>query len=561
MISCYIPFRICSFSNFFSRVSLLDSASLAAVFQNFLQQYHLSLDQPGSIGRSILPKPPSLSNFSEPLTFSTPQNPTNPPKIRSRTDPLTDISVAKQPLRQEDSGLGDSLVAGALMTSFDDITGIAQQQSDAGKENKQPQTKNEEKTHLEPCAVRPPVTGKVMTDSDSLVSTSTSRNQRKQDSPTTSLVENHVCTSTASVPISLSNTPLPNKGLTDPVPAPSLSPAATCSQQSRCSTSCDQRANDDDSSSRNAGWKDSPSPTGALATAPCITDQVASPVYLEKTKPPTEGCRRSPKQSTQPQGDVGSEGCVSQAPALGFTKATLQSPRKPAHGHSHSFVRVDDFITALAARSREAESFLRDPRLVAKLSSHLSASATATPPVSLLSHLLTRQPLPGATARKPTATSPLTSPFSTPLDPKFLVNQKPIPAAAEMKKLAKESTSSGGSGLHLPSLPPFPKSLSTQIFPQQVPLSSCGSLGFVTPGGLITTPSPRFMTPQTLLPNTSPGFVSLAPRLCLPSFSSLTCGSVPAATPPTCCPATSQDGGPGLLVGNCPPLKRPKLVD
>ncbi|CAI8023969.1 hypothetical protein GBAR_LOCUS13973 [Geodia barretti] len=318
------------------------------------------------------------------------------------------------------------------------------------------------------------------------------------------------------------------------------------SLQSSDSACCAQS----EDSTTGGGSKDSATslPPEATVSATCIRNRQDSPSHAPQTNPlTTEGNRHFTNQ-TQLHEEL--EGNASRATILGFTKGTLQSPQKPAHGRLQSFVRVDDFIAALAVQSREAESLLRDPRLVAKLSGHPPGATSSTQPISLLSHLLTRQPLPGTTARKPPATAsspPLPSvnrPFSVPLNPKCLV---PITATVETNSTKKPSDGD----FKLPPLPLFPQPLSTQILPLPVPPTSCGSLGFVTPRALITTPSPQFVARQILLPNTTPTFAPLTPRTtCLPTLS----GSIPAATPMTRCLAM-----PHPLVGECPPLKRAKL--
>ena len=428
------------------------------------------------------------------------------------------------------------------MTSLDDITNISQQQhrSDVVEKpkSKHKQPKSVEKQQTQPCASKAVSTGKVMIDDDSRASFSTSGEQEQQHSnPISSrftTIEDHAFISCIPSSRSVSHPSVPKQDINERL----LTNQVTA------------HSHGNDEFTTGCGSMDSAASLSPEATvsATCIRNQQDSAAHAPQTNPhSTEENRRSTNR-TRLHEEL--EGNASRAAILGFTKGTLQSPQKPAHGLLQSFVRVDDFIAALAAQSREAESLLRDPRLVAKLSGHPAGAASSTQPVSLLSQLLTRQLLPGTTARKPpeTASSPplpsVNGLFSVPLDPKCLVNQKPTTATVETNSTKKPSHG----GFKLPPLPLFPQPLSTQIFPLP---KSCGSLGFVTPRALITTPSPQFVAPQTLLPNTTPAFAPLTPRtICLPALS----GSVPAATPMTRCQATSHP-----LVDECPPLKRPKL--
>ena len=431
------------------------------------------------------------------------------------------------------------------MTSLNDITGIMQHPSDTAEtpESKQSQPKSEGTRQRQAgCDRKIATAGGVSIANDSRGSFSISYEQTQQNPKSSSTgfpaSKDHVFIS------STSSTLLPKQArneqlLTNQPTHPRDTTTNVQSQESAARNA--QTATDVGFSSGGGcgvGSVVSLQPEADVGPPTCIGNQQDS--TTQQTHPHTEGNEHSSSPHT--------EGSVS---VLGFTKCTLQSPQKPAHSRSQSFVRVDDFIAALTAQSREAESLLRDPRIVAKLS-----ASSSTQPVSLLSQLLTRQLLPGATvaARKPPATTaspPLPSPS---LDSKFLVNQKPISATAETKGNNQPTTHATDSGFKLPRLPLFPQPLSTQIF--ALP-TSCGSLGFVTPRSVIATPSPRYLAPQTLLPNTTPAFVPLTPQtICLPSLS----GSIPAAMPPNCCQATSQSGS-RHLVSECPPLKRAKLID
>ena len=524
---------------------VLDSPALAVMFQDFIRQYQFPLEQTGTTGRVILPKPPSFPNFSDPLNSSTPRNLSNPPKKnRGRPETLTttmaesllgsnkkkrfDVSC-KQPHLAEDSGLGDSLVGGALMTSLDDITGIAQK-PDVKSEATEPQSENIV------CLYR-----HILAHDGRRASagTETDSNQRQHRLSPTSLASfptTRVLVPTVTTRSSLSHPPPPKEGTeraTGEVPLSPRSRKSADKPQIKVSVDGHQSGESafgDDDRAKSAS---SLSPEAAIARG--NAEQAACSLATQATNLNPGNLSNSPTEHSEKELNP------SRPIPPGFTKGTLQSPRKPAHVSSQSFVRVDDFLASLAAQSREAESFLRDPKLVAKLSAPIAAHSHA----SLLSRLLTRQLLPGATDRKPPAK------FSAPLHPMSLVNQKPIPATGEVKsKTWMKPGSSGRSSL--------PQPPSATMFSRQVPAGV--PLGVVTPGNITAAPTSLFLPPHTVLHPSGPGLVAVAPRMCLPPFSTLCCSGPAVTTPPSCCPATLQDG-PRPSVSECPPLKRAKLVE
>ena len=447
-----------------------------------------------------------------------------------------EFSVARQQ-KQEDSGLGDSLMGGASMTSLDDV--ITSRQSGVGTETEKPRFETEKCRSLEKKQTR-------TSNRDSDVSLTTTR------PPTLSL--------------SLSTHPEREGNHTNPITAsthaPISSPPPALASPQPLSLIPKQGKE----------WMHHTHPTHPLTEhTPSLrvsegdskTDSKSvdsGNVALSDVSLCLSPHTQYPKVSNSPPGVGGqsSEVRVRLPLPAGFTKGTLQSPEKPAHGHMQSFVRVHDFLTALAVQSKEAENLLRDPGFVANL------AVPSPQPVSLLSHLLTRQPLPGATTAKPpnTMAMPLSSvhvPRPHTLDPKSLVNQKPILSAVELKSSAANncSGSDGVSGdikqhTHTSFPHPLPPS---RPFPRQILPTESGSHGT-----LLAVPSAGFSVPQNLLPGTMQGFVPLvAPRMCLPPFSTL-CQPTQVAMPATCCPATSQTGA-RPPAGECPPMKRAKLFN
>ena len=533
--------------------TILDHTALAAMFQDFTRRYQFSLEWTGTT-RPLLPKP--TSNFSEgPLRFSTPQNPENPPKYRSRLETSENISsslgteivseadnksevefsVARQQ-KQEDSGLGDSLVGGASMTSLDDV--ITSRQSGVGTETEKPRFETEKCRSREKKQTR-------TSNRDSDISLTTTR------PPTLSLSlsthpereGNHTNPSTHA-PIS-----------SPPPPLASPQPLSLIPKQGKewMHHTHPTHPPTEHTPSLRVSEEGSKTDSKSVDSGNVALSEVPLSLSPHTQYPEVSNSHRGVRGQS-------SEVRVRLPLPAGFTKGTLQSPEKPAHGHMQSFVRVHDFLTALAVQSKEAENLLRDPGFVANL---------APQPVSLLSHLLTRQPLPGATTAKPpnTMATPLSSvhvPRPHTLDPKSLVNQKPILSAVELKSLVLDpanncSGSDGVSGdikqhTHTSFPHPLPPS---RPFPRQILPTERGSHGFTT---LLAVPSAGFSVPQNLLPGTMQGFVPLvAPRMCLPPFSTL-CQPTQVAMPTTCCLATSQTGA-RPPAGECPPMKRAKLFN
>lgn len=116
------------------------------MFQDFIRQYQVSLEQTGASNHTIFPKlpttsslTPNINNFSSPLGYSTPQNPTDPVKISPdpqlnfssclKMDPNREISGCKKShlVSHDDSGFtsGNSIMGGAIVTSSDDVIGIS----------------------------------------------------------------------------------------------------------------------------------------------------------------------------------------------------------------------------------------------------------------------------------------------------------------------------------------------------------------------------------------------------------------------------------------------------
>ena len=208
-------------------------------------------------------------------------------------------------------------------------------------------------------------------------------------------------------------------------------------------------------------------------------------------------------------------------PVLGFTKGTLQSPEKPFHAKSQAFVHVEDFLSALT--SQKVESMLNDPRLVAR-AAHLPGVQPLSA-ISLLSQLLTTQqaPVTPEAGRRTTGCTPL------PLNPSSLVNQQPIPATAEVKRSG--SLSNKTRDFKPPSNLVSPPSTSRVLIPQLPPvLAGSVPLDFVSPD---IQPPTTFLAPQTLPLNAPLGYVSLAPRIELSSFSMCAPPSSVTTAPPT----------------------------
>lgn len=231
---------------------------------------------------------------------------------------------------------------------------------------------------------------------------------------------------------------------------------------------------------------------------------------------------------------------VPPAPTLqGFTKGTIQSPEKPAHfSGNNSFVRVEDFLTALTGGSRSGVR-PQDPRLGNRRSNagefpSLLAPPTGVQPMvtSLLSQLLTTQQQPITGSLKVAAVAPNIQ--HLPLNPSSLVNQRPISAITEVKSKTQLSRSSSVGSCTLPQTQP----------PTDVNQSSIASVQFIGPNALISTP-PQFFPPQTVLPNTSVGFIPLTPNV-LPPFTSL-------------CPPLTSAVAKGSAASEESPPKRAKL--
>lgn len=226
------------------------------------------------------------------------------------------------------------------------------------------------------------------------------------------------------------------------------------------------------------------------------------------------------------------------APALeGFTKGTIQSPEKPVHFRANnSFVRVEDFLTALTGGLRSGGLPPQDPRLGNRGSNTADLLPLLSPPTgvqpmvtSLLSQLLSTQQQPITGSMKAAAGAPNIQ--HLPLNPSSLVNQKPISAITEVKSKTQTSGSSGVGSCKLP--PPHP--------PADLKHSPTASVPF---NALISTP-PQFFPSQAVLPNTSVGFIPLTPNL-LPPFTSL-------------CPPLASAAAKGSSASEESPPKRAKL--
>lgn len=231
---------------------------------------------------------------------------------------------------------------------------------------------------------------------------------------------------------------------------------------------------------------------------------------------------------------------VPPAPApQGFTRGTIQSPEKPAHfSANNSFVRVEDFLTALTGGSRSGVR-LQDPRLGNRRSNGAEPPSLLAPPTgvqpmvtSLLSQLLTTQQQPITRSLKVAAVAPNTQ--HLPLNPSSLVNQRPISAVTEVKSKTHLGRSSSVGSCTQPQPQP----------PADLNQSSIAGVPFIGPNALISTP-PQFSPPQAVLPNTSVGFIPLTPNV-LPPFTSL-------------CPPLTLPVAKGSAASEESPPKRAKL--
>ena len=261
----------------------------------------------------------------------------------------------------------------------------------------------------------------------------------------------------------------------------------------------------------------------------------------------------------------------------GFTQGTIQSPEKPAHANAQAFVRVEDFLSVLAAQTPHGKNPLRES---VKLDPHTGLVATTqssllrSPPsgvqplvnLSLLSQLLNMpQPSIPDTVKAAVVGAPATSRHSTPLQashPGSLVNQRPISATGEVK--GKKSVVSAGTGDAKSNFKLLENSVSTlqnnslpsspylPVMPPQISASGLPP-GFTTPNTLLSNP-PRFLPRQTLTPNTTPGFIPLMPNFSLPPFSTL---CVPSATSSE--PAATIQHPPNASASDESPPKRVKL--
>ena len=262
----------------------------------------------------------------------------------------------------------------------------------------------------------------------------------------------------------------------------------------------------------------------------------------------------------------------------GFTQGTIQSPEKPAHANAQAFVRVEDFLSVLAAQTPRGKNPLQES---VKLDPHTGLVATTqssllrSPPsgvqplvnLSILSQLLNMpQPSIPDTVKAAVVGTPSTSRHSTPLQanhPGSLVNQRPISATGEVKGKKKSAVSAGAgdakSNFKLPensvSTPQnnsLPSSPYLPVVPPQISASGL-PLGFTNPNTLLSNP-PRFLPRQTLTPNTTPGFIPLVPNFSLPPFSTLCVPSVTSGEP-----AATMQHAPDASASDESPPKRVKL--
>ena len=551
------------------------------MFQEFIRQCQTSLEQTAaSGGRTILPKPPSLSpqqyynqqlhplaNFTDPLGFSTPQT-TSLLTSRSGSNDSEALSCTSSASShvQPSSSVQDSLSRSSIASTTKPVPASTALQD---TQSLQPESADP----IADCSAQPP---------SSLSSSATIPATLPPPPPPASGYE---VTSHGGLPITCSAASVPHAVplkkqfkteieeeaivslftpfdvTTTPTPTPTAvaaaAPMPTHGEHCQQVESAVVHRDEHDATSGTVTSVIPPrlesansEPQNSFSNEPSISNAQASntaavplTLYADQT-------------TTEPHPPVGHGSPVLQrksfstatlpAPLPGFTKGTLQSPEKPAHGNATSFVRVEDYLSALAAQP-SCGSTPSNPRLGGRAGLNLvqPVPSHVTPPLpptgvqsletlSLLSKLLSTQQVLPNTAGK------LSPAPSLPLNPGSLVNQKPIPAAPEIKTKkieTKTSPNPESSGSFKPpaksaaaaTAPVFSQPPSGTPVPAQISIAGI-PLSLINPNTFLTAP-PTFFPSQACLPSSKqPGFISLAPNLLLPPFSTL---CAPSSLPAT----------------------------
>ena len=558
------------------------------MFQEFIRQCQTSLEQTAaSGGRTILPKPPSLSpqqyynqqlhplaNFTDSLGFSTPQT-TSLLTNRSGSNDSEALSFTSSASShvQPSSSVQDSLSRSYIASTTKSVPASAALQD---TQSLQPESADP----IADCSAQPP---------SSLSSSATIPATLPPPPPSASGCEvtSHgglpIPCSAASVPPAVPlkkqfKTELEEEAVvslftpfdvtTTPTPTAVAAAAPTPTAVAAATTlpTHGEHCQQVESAVVHRDEHDAGSGTVTSVIPPRLESANSEPQNSFSNKPSMSNAQVSntaavplilsaDQTTTEPHPPVGHGSPVLQrksfstalpAPLPGFTKGTLQSPEKPANGNATSFVRVEDYLSALAAQP-SCGSTPSNPRLGGRTGLNLvqPAPSHVTPPLpptgvqsletlSLLSKLLsTQQALPN------TAGKLLPAP-SLPLNPGSLVNQKPIPAAPEIKTNKIETKTSPNPESSWSFKPPaksaaaatapvFSQPPSGTPVPAQISIAGI-PLSLINPNTFLTVP-PTFFPSQACLPSSKqPGFISLVPNLLLPPFSTL---CAPSSLPAT----------------------------
>lgn len=536
-----------------------------SAFQDFIRWYQSTLEQAAVSGHTILPKLPSpsiplqqvqlhpLTNFADPLGFSTPQTSSNPNDLDPSLDfsnllcDATDAQPQASPLSTPPPS-ADQLPC--VTTPHDKgLQSTNSQQNGpiaSGDAINIPKPTSEAYPHSDlPYSATLPSRSGLVSSGSLLVSRSLSDCQHTVDS-----IPLPAAVSLSSDPITSTAAPSP----------PHTHPEKHVQQlvwSKQVQLANSLQGYKQDSENEFSGLVPSqqlPQATTTDSLVPNSEARTASATHLSShtltNSDPRNTCVQPNHTHTNKASSVLPRKAVDLSPALalqGFTRGTIQSPEKPAHGNLQSFVRVEDFLSALAAQPR-CGNMPRDPRLGRGAgSSGPQPSSLLNPPtgvqplatLSLLSQLLSTPQQSNQETLKTSAT-PISCPL--PLNPSSLVNQKPIPATAEVKTKAVPKSSSEMSFR-------LSENASSSLPYISLPSSLPEGPLLINPNAFLSTPS-RFLPPQALLPNSSPGFISLAPNIFLPPFStlcapsSLVTSSGDAPTPQTASNASSSEESP-----------------
>ena len=549
------------------------------MFQEFIRQYQTSLEQTAaSGGRTILPKPPSLSpqqhynqqphplaNFTDPLEFSTPQT-TSLLTNRSGSNDSEALSFTSsasshvQPSSSAQDSLSRSSIASTTKpvpasTALQDTPSLQPQSADSIADCSARPPSSLSSSATTPAALPPPppppASGCEVTSHGGLPIPCSAasvppavplKKQFKTELEEETVVSLFTPIDVTTTPAAVATTTLPIHG-------------EHCQQVESAVVHRDEH----DAGSGTVTSVIPPrlesansEPQNSFSNEPSMSNtQVSNTAAVPLTS-------SADQTTSEPHPPVGHGSLVLQrksgyfsstafpAPLPGFTKGTLQSPEKPAHGNATSFVRVEDFFSTLAAQP----SCGSNPRLGGRAGLNLAQPAPShvTPPLpptgvqsletlSLLSKLLSTQQILPNTAGK------LSPAPSLPLNPSSLVNQKPIPAAPEIKTKKIETKTSPNPESSGSFKPPAKSAAAATapVFSQPPPCTPVPSeaaqvsiagipLSLINPNTFLAVP-PTFFPSQACLPSSKqPGFISLTPNLLLPPFSTL---CAPSSLPAT----------------------------